>query len=174
MNNHPTRTFIRQLKLTSWQEGPEDQDCMDWHCGHGLSGCDLCLGSGGLRSWTEAATSVWASGGVGVVAWQAATSVWASGGIWVVAWQAATSVWVLGLDIVAWQAATSIWVLGEQIEIGLASHNFFLASRGCFGPMVTGQPGQLSCLCRGFIAGNNLPNCLRDGVLGWLWAVWPT
>ncbi|KAJ7899168.1 hypothetical protein B0H14DRAFT_3124191 [Mycena olivaceomarginata] len=105
------KTLIRQLKL-----GLE-----------GLASCDLCLGSGGLRSWPGKLRPLFGFWGLEVVAWQAATSVWASEGIGVVAWQAGASgsspgklrpffgFW--GLDIVAWQAATSVWVLGQQIEI---------------------------------------------------------
>ncbi|KAJ7790355.1 hypothetical protein B0H14DRAFT_2626078 [Mycena olivaceomarginata] len=87
------------------------------HRGRGLASCDSLLGSGGLRSWTEVATSVWASGGIGswpgklqLLFGHQGTSGSSAGklrplfGLW-------------GLDVVAWQAVTSVWVLGEQIEI---------------------------------------------------------
>ncbi|KAJ7791916.1 hypothetical protein B0H14DRAFT_3160653 [Mycena olivaceomarginata] len=252
------KTLIRQLKLTSWQEGLSRRSRLYGLGLEGLASCDLCFGSGGLRSrsWPGKLRPLFGFWGLEVVAWQAATSVWASGGIGVVAWQAvnlflgsgglrlwteaASSVWASGgigrglascdfclgsgglshglklrlllgirghrgrglascdfclgirrhlgrrqascdlflgsggLTVVAWQAATSVWVLGEQIEIWPGQSQLLSGQSRMLGSIVAGQPGQLSCLCRGFIAGKNLPNCLRDGVLGWLWAVWPT
>ncbi|KAJ6623864.1 hypothetical protein B0H10DRAFT_1943642 [Mycena sp. CBHHK59/15] len=138
MNNPPTRTLIQQLKLTSWQDGPEDRGCIDWvsrawqtatsvwvlgTCGRGLATCDFCLGSGGLEVVArQAATFVWVLG-LEVVAWQASTSVWASRGLsyglclgsgglrsWFGKLRLLFGFW--GFEAVAWQAATSVWASG--------------------------------------------------------------
>ncbi|KAJ7861130.1 hypothetical protein B0H14DRAFT_2576270 [Mycena olivaceomarginata] len=114
MNNPPTQTLIRQLKLTSWQEGLSRRSRLYGLGLEGLASCDLCFGSGGLRSrghrgrGLASCDSFLGSGGLRL--WtEAASSVWASGGIGVVAWQAVTLFWFWGLEVVAWQAATSVW-----------------------------------------------------------------
>ncbi|KAJ7498360.1 hypothetical protein B0H11DRAFT_2381642 [Mycena galericulata] len=126
MNNPPTWTLIRQLKL----DGPEDRGCIDWvsrawqtatsvwvmgTCGRGLATCDFCLGSGGSRSWPGKLRPLFGFWGLEVVAWQATTSVWGASGSSPGKLRPLFGFW--GLDVVAWQAATSVWVLGEQIEI---------------------------------------------------------
>ncbi|KAJ7938537.1 hypothetical protein B0H13DRAFT_1851486 [Mycena leptocephala] len=67
----------------------------------GLASCNLCLGSGGLRSWFCNLRLLfghqWASG-------SSPGKLQPLFGFW-------------RLDVVAWQAVTSVWVLGEQIEI---------------------------------------------------------
>ncbi|KAJ6620913.1 hypothetical protein B0H10DRAFT_1945740 [Mycena sp. CBHHK59/15] len=127
MNNPPTRTLIQQLKLTSWQDGPEDRGCIDWvsrawqtatsvwvlgTCGRGLATCDFCLGSGGLRLWPGKLRPLFGFWGLEVVAWQASTSVWASRGLrlWPGTLRLLFGFW--GLEVVVWQTATSVWVLG--------------------------------------------------------------
>ncbi|KAJ6579858.1 hypothetical protein B0H10DRAFT_1962736 [Mycena sp. CBHHK59/15] len=126
MNNPPTRTLIQQLKLTSWQDGPEDRGCIDWVSRAWQTATSL--GSGDLRSWFGNLRLLFGFWGLEVVARQAATFVWVLG-LEVVAWQASTSVWASrglrlwpgtlrllfgfwGLEVVVWQTATSVWVLG--------------------------------------------------------------
>ncbi|KAJ7898812.1 hypothetical protein B0H14DRAFT_3554196 [Mycena olivaceomarginata] len=106
----------------------------------GLASCDLCLGSGGLRSWFGNLQLLFGSWpgklrpsfgfwglrtwpgklrlqfgfwGLEVVAWQAATSVWASGGIGVVALQASCDSLLGSGGLRSWtEVATSVWASG--------------------------------------------------------------
>ncbi|KAJ7817489.1 hypothetical protein B0H14DRAFT_2601991 [Mycena olivaceomarginata] len=140
------------------------------HRSHGLSGYDLCLGSGGLTSWPgklRLLFGFWGLDGHRGRGLASCDSLLGSGGL--TSWPGKLRLLfehqgASGSSPGKLRLLFGFW--GNRLRFGLASHNFFLASRGCFGPMVAGQPGQLACLCRGFITGNNMPNFWRDGFGG--------